>query len=112
MDEFMMNVLLDQKKTSDKEVKKRLGYTVKKCITEVIPQSPLFQESVELQAQRRVVVEISNEGRKSQSEEREAKKKSFLESFVGEKHRAVLDFAAGRELWKTKEPKPLRPLKT
>jgi hypothetical protein len=50
---FMMNVFEDRKKISEKEVRKRFAYKWKKCLTEVVPLSPLFRESLEMQAQHR-----------------------------------------------------------
>jgi hypothetical protein len=63
-------------------------------LIEVVPQSPLFQESLEMQAQYRAMVEISKMrgGNPTQKEEREAKKKSFMENFVGEKRKAAYGF--------------------
>jgi hypothetical protein len=91
---FMMNVFEDQKKISEKEVRQRLAYKWKKCLIEVVPQSPLFQESLEMQAQHRAMVEISKMrgGNPNQKEESEAKKKSFMENFVGQKHKAAYGF--------------------
>jgi hypothetical protein len=91
---FMMNVFQDRKKISEKEVRKRFAYKWKKCLTEVVPLSPLFLESLEMQAQHRTMVEISKMrgGNPTQKEEREAKKKSFMENFVGEKHKAAYGF--------------------
>jgi hypothetical protein len=91
---FMMNVFRDQKKISEKDVRQRFAYKWKKCLIEVVPQSPLFQESLEMQAQHSTMVEISKMrgGNPTQKEEREAKKKSFMENFVGEKHKSAYGF--------------------
>jgi hypothetical protein len=77
-----------------KRISGRFAYKWKKSLVEVVPQSPLFQESLKMQAQHRAMIEISKMrgGNTTQKEEREAKKKSFMENFVGEKQKAAYGF--------------------
>jgi hypothetical protein len=111
---FMMNVFQDQKKISEKEVRKRFAYKWKKCLIDVVPQSPLFRESLEMQAQHRAMAGIFKMwgGNPTEKEEREAKKKSFMENFVGEKHKSAYGFCCWERPWKTTDPKAPWPMKT
>jgi hypothetical protein len=104
---FMMNVFRDQTKISEKEVRQRFAYKWKKCLIEVVPQSPLFRESLEMQARHRTMVEISKMrgGNPTQKEEREAKKKSFMDNFVGEKHKAAYGFCCWERALEDKRSK-------
>jgi hypothetical protein len=71
-----------------------IGLQREEVLIEVVPQSPLFQENLEMQAQHRTMVEISKMwgGNPTQKEEREAKKKSFMDNFVSEKLKAAYGF--------------------
>jgi hypothetical protein len=111
---FMMNVFQDQKKISKKEVRQRFACKWKKCLTEVVPLSPLFRESFEMQAQHRTMVEISKmRGQNTRRRKKERQRRRVSWRFLSVKStRQLMDFAAEKGPWKTTDPKAPWPLKT